>query len=277
MRKAQTAHFLFTVLICLFLVALLASAEVRPAVYSNGSLKGSYSFLTNKWLTDPDSQTPHAILGIMNFDGLGNATAALTDNNNGTVITATGTGTYSVAKDGTGSISWTDSNGGHATQIIVLDAAGKGFQGLTTSCTGCDTSVYSYTAVKMGASSFSSASLKGNFEWMLTKWTSSQNSTAACSLGRLTFDGVSKVKGTGTDVSGSGIQSSNWAGTYSVNPYGSGSVTVTDQYNNSFTIAFVLNSANPTTSVAKGAQLMVTACNTCGITGAVNTGTATKQ
>lgn len=277
MQKAMPAHFAFTVLISLFLVSSLAWAQVAPAVYSSGSLKGSYSFLTNKWLTDPDSQTPHAILGIMNFNGLGNATSAVTDNNNGSVTTATGTGTYSVAKDGTGSINWTDSNGGTATQIIVLDAAGKSFQGLTTSCTGCDTSVYSYTAVKMGASSFSNASLKGNFEFMTLKWTSSQNPEAENSLGIVTFDGIGKVKVSSTMNHAGQVQSLKQAGTYSVNSNGSGSLTVTDQNNDSFTIAFVINSANPTTSAGKGLQYMVTGCNTCQFTGWVANGTATKQ
>jgi hypothetical protein len=159
----------------------------------------------------------------------------------------------------------------------VLVAAGKGFQLLTTSCTGCDTSVYNGTAVKMDASSFSNASLKGNFEYMYVKWTSSQNSTAASSLGRLTFDGVSKVKGSGTFVEGADVGSFNLAGTYSVNSDGRGSLIVTDQLNESFTFSLVINSANALTSVGKGVQLMVTGCNSCNLTGAVRTGTATKQ
>jgi len=269
---------MFTVLICLFAVTLSAARQIRPAKYSNGSLQGSYSFLTNKWLSDPTHDAV-GIVGIMNFNGLGNVSSSFTVDDSGTVYTGTAAGTYSVASDGTGNVKMTYPDGSSITLFIVLNAAGKGFQAVQIDCSpspACTSNdVYTATAVKMGASWFSNASLKGNFEWMFVNWTSSQFHTAVGVVGRLTFDGVSKVKGSITGKEGWDVGSLNFAGTYSVNSDGSGSMTMTDEYNESFIFSFVINSATAT-SVGKGFQFMLTGGNCCSLTG-IRTGTGTKQ
>jgi len=273
MQKA--ARSVFTALICLFLVTFLAATEVHPAVYSNKSLKGPYSFLGNKWLSNL-TDNPSATVGIMTFDGLGNVTVSMTMNTAGTVTTWTGTGTYSVAKDGTGSMSGSLSGGPSFTEAMVLDSGGKSFQFVQTACTGCgdDTDISSGTAVAMGASSFTNASLKGNYEWLMAKWTNDQDSNANVNLGAMTFDGKGNIKGSGTDVYNGTAQSFTYTGTYSVNSDGSGSFTLTAN-GTSITDAFVVNSASATGTGAKGLQLLKTA-ESPGSTG-VHSGTATKQ
>lgn len=268
----KTARFTFTALICLFLVRL-AAAQVHPAVYSNGSLKGPYSSLTNKWLSD-QSDYPCASLGIVNFDGVGSFTVSSTQNCAGTVNTFTGSGTYSVAKDGTGTMTGSLSGiSGTFTDAIVLNSAGKSGQMVQTSCTFCGsgTWVVAGTFIAVGGSSFKNASLKKGYEFMLTKWTSGQNSDADCTVGIATFDGKGNAKLSGTDVYAGSVQTITASGPYTVNSDGSGSMTGTDQNGNTITIAFLINSAG------KGLQLMKTAESGGHGINEVHTGTATKQ
>lgn len=273
--QRQKTVLLSTALFCLFFLTLSASAQVHPDVYSNSSLKGPYSFLGNKWLSDLDNN-PGASVGIVNFDGLGNLTLSMTMNTAGTVTTYTGTGTYSVAKDGTGTLSFTLSGGPSLTDTMVLDTGGKSFQFVQISCTGCgsDNSVSSGTAVAMGASSFTTADLKGNYEWLLAKWTNDQNSNADVNLGTMIFDGHGNIKGSATDVSAGTPQSFTYSGTYSVNSDGSGSMNL-NANGTSIMVAFVVNSASANGTGAKGLQLLKTAES--GGSNSVHCGTATKQ
>lgn len=250
-------RFLFTVLGCALLLPLPALAQVHPAGYSIASLKGSYSFLTNTWLSS-QSDNPCAALNVANFDGVGNFTIATFQNCAGTVNRYTGSGTYSVAKNGTGSMNVTLSGiPGSATDAIVLDPSGKSFQFVQTSCTYCgNTDVNAGTAVRMGASSFSNASLKGNYEWMMTKWTNAQDSGAGVGLGLMTFDGAGKVKGSWTDVYNGNVNTFTFAGAYSVDSGGDGSMTWTDQNGDTVTFVFTVNSASATGIGAKGLQLV---------------------
>ena len=49
-------------------IALALSAQATK--FSNASLKGSYSFLTNLWSTNPNTNA-FAMVGVMTFDGAG--------------------------------------------------------------------------------------------------------------------------------------------------------------------------------------------------------------
>lgn len=270
----QRARLVSAVLTGLFLIISLRSAS---ATDSNASLTGSYSFLTNTWLAN-QSDNPCVALGIANFDGVGNLTIAIYQNCAGTVNRYTGNGTYSVATKGTGAMNYSLSGvSGSATAAIVLDSAGRSFQFVQTSCTWCGsgTDVTAGTAVKMGASSFSNASLKGNYEWMKTKWSNAQDPGADVTLSVMTFDGVGNVKGSGTNVSDGSAQHFMFTGTYSVDSDGSGSITVNDQNGNFRIFVFVVNSANSTGLGAKGLQ-MVNSPSTPGFNDTYS-GTATKQ
>jgi hypothetical protein len=273
MRK--TARFTFTALTCLFLITLFVSAQVHPVVYSNKSLQGPYSFLENKWLSDYNDNATGSI-GIMTFDGSGNLTLSMTMNTANTVTTYTGTGTYSVAKEGSGSMSFTLSGGLNFTETMVLDSSGKGFQFVQTSCNGCGdtTDVSTGTAVAMGASSFTNASLKGNYEWLTAKWASEGGPNAEVELGTMIFDGKGNVKGSSTDDYAGTVSSLTFTGTYTVNSDGSGSMTLTANGTYITTDAFVINTASSTGLGAKGLQLLNT--YTPGTSG-VRCGTATKQ
>jgi len=274
MRKT---YLVFTILIGLFLLSSFAPAQVHPAVYSNASLKGPYGFLTNTWLSN-QSDYPCAELGILNFDGAGNFTIAFTENCGGSVNSYTGGGTYSVAKDGTGSFTGTLSGiSGTFTEAIVLNSGGKGFQMVLTSCPFCgnDTDDDAGTAIAMGATSFSNASLKGSYEFMSAKLTYAQDENASINLGAGTCDGAGKIKGSGINVFAGTPQSFTYTGTYSVNSDGSGSMTITTPDGSWVTSAFVINSASSTGLGAKGLQTLKTAESSGSMS--VESGTATKQ
>jgi len=244
-------------------------------VPSDRRLRGPYSFLVNNWLSNP-SDSPVGHLGIVNFDGAGNLTITDTINASGTVGTFAGIGTYSLAKNGTGTLSFTLPDAGlSVTNAIVVDSAGKSIQILTTSCSGCSetTDVYSGTAYAMGASSFTNASLEGTYEWNMEKWTSSQSPTAVCRVAAMTFDGVGKVTFSGTANTGGTVASYTGSGTYSVNSDGSGTINLVFESGSSLILSIVVNSASATGLGAKGLQHL----NTASTIGYINAGTATKQ
>jgi hypothetical protein len=273
----RAAYVIFIGLISVFVLMLSASAQARPDVYSNKSLKGPYSFLLNQWTSDTETSGMTSILGVATFDGAGDVTFSdgIT-NNDGDITTFSGTGTYSVGKTGIGSISLT-SGASTATFGIVADSGGKSFEIILYSCAKCNTGL-SGTAIAMGASSFTNASLKGSFAWMTNKWTASQNTTAEGGWGTFSFDGVGKVSVAGSwAVEGQALESIPASGTYTVNSDGSGSMNITNPSGTTFTASFVINTASANGTGAKGIQYIETASSSSDFDGAVFTGTATKQ
>jgi hypothetical protein len=251
---------LFTILLIALPGVLNAS---NPPAFSNGILKGSYSVLMNNWTSDP-SRTED-LVGVFNFDGAGKVSiTSFTDNKVGTLTTGTGTGTYSVNANGSGSMSITLTNGDAGIFGIVINAAGKGFQMMCTNCGG-DPNVLSATALASRGSSFSNASLKGNYEFLSTQWPTPQDSNAQNDLGILTFDGAGKIKASITQNAAGKVTIIKASGTYSVNSDGSGSFTLTAKMG-SITIAFAIDSGG------KGFQLIKAVSG-----GAVQSGTATHQ
>lgn len=119
----------------------------QGTTFSNASLKGSFSFLTNTWT--PTSTIPaDASIGIVSFDGVSKVTGSLTNNAAGVVTKDTSSGTYSVNSDGSGTLSLTDKKGNTTTVAFVINTAGKQIQYLVTSCNGaCANYVQSGTAI----------------------------------------------------------------------------------------------------------------------------------
>lgn len=240
--------------------------RAAPPAFGNGSLKGSYGVLLTKWRSDP-SASPEALVGVFNFDGAGNVSiTSFTDNDNGNITTGSGTGGYSVNRDGTGVMTLGLSNGDNGTFSMVIDAKGKGFQMMLTACNnGCGTSILSGTAVATGGTSFNNASLKGAQEFLTTTWTSTQNSNAQLDLGILTFDGAGNVKAAVTQDNAGTVTTIKATGTYSVNSDGSGSIVLSSNHG-STTFAFAIDSAG------KGLQLIKAVSGD-----SVQSGTTTQQ
>ncbi len=268
MKTISSPRFpLLTLALIAILLCLIAGPGVRDAsaapAFSNGSLKGSYSVLMINWTSDP-SRTED-LIAVFNFDGVSKVSiTSFIDNKVGTLSAGTGSGTYSVNANGSGSMNITLSNGASGIFGIVINAAGKGFQIMCTNCGG-DPNVLSATAVASGGSSFNNASLKGNYEFLSTQWPTPQDSNAQNDLGILTFDGVGKVKASITENVAGKVTVIKASGTYSVNSDGSGSLTVTPK-TGSITNAFAIDSAG------KGFQFIKAVSG-----GSVQSGTATHQ
>src|SRR5208337_4234319 len=98
-------------------IALALSAQA--ASFSNASLKGSYSFLTNLWTADTNTNE-FAMVGVMTFDGAGNVTGSYTSSDGGVVQTGALGGTYTVNSNGTGVIDLT--TGSTAQFAITLNS-----------------------------------------------------------------------------------------------------------------------------------------------------------
>jgi hypothetical protein len=210
----------------------------------------------------------------MTFDGAGNLTGFYTANKAGTVSTGTLSGTYSVTSNGTGSMSFTcTSCSGTVAIAFVVDASTTNIQLLETDCSNkpCD-SVETGTAIAQVSTSFSNASLKGVFGWLINKWTPDPNQEADASLGIATFDGAGNMKVSGTDNTAGTITTLKSSGTYSVNSDGTGSYSLTDSKGNETDGVLVINAAG------KGSYVMHTKLpcgSSCG--NMVESGTATHQ
>ncbi len=114
-------------------VAGTAVATGLSGSASAANLKGAYSFLLNIWTAG----TQQAILGTFSFDGASKVTLTYTQQQGpGSVSKGTGSGTYSVTTDGTGSMNLALSNGNSATEDFAINSVSagvsKGFQTLET-------------------------------------------------------------------------------------------------------------------------------------------------
>jgi hypothetical protein len=236
-------------------IALALSAQA--ASFSNASLKGSYSFLTNLWTANV-STNEFAMVGVLTFDGAGNVTGSYTSVTGGVAQTGTLGGTYTVNSNGTGTIDFTTGSTAQFAITLNSTAAGvaHGVQLLQTN--DSNNEVISGTAVLQSttAQTYSVASLKGNFAFQTNRWTLETNQGGG--IGVFSFDGKGNFKGSGTQVFAGVSQTGTCTGTYTVNSDGSGSLSITAGDKTQET-AFALNSV--AAGKAKGAQLLQTNLN----------------
>ena len=250
-------------------IALALSAQA--ATFSKASLKGSYSFLTNLWTANVNTNQ-FAMVGVMTFDGAGNVTGSYTSFTGGVAQTGTLGGTYSVNSSGTGAITFT--TGSKAQFAITLDSTAAkvahGVQLLQTN--DSNNEIVSGTAVLQSstAETYRVASLKGNFSVLANEWTADVNQASEGGVGIFTFDGKGNVKWSMTGMEGGVLNKFAETGTYIVNKDGSGSMSLigVDEYAE---FAFALNSV--AAGQAKGVQVLLIDA----IGNIVKSGTALKQ
>jgi hypothetical protein len=230
-------------------IALALSSQA--ATFNKASLKGSYSFLTNLWTANVNTNQ-FAMVGVMTFDGAGNVTASYTEDSGGVVQTGTASGTYTVNSNGTGAIAFT--TGSTAPFAITLNSTAAklahGVQLLQTSDNANE--VISGTAVLQSttAQTYSVASLKGNLTSQWNIWTADVNFPEFGNVGIITFDGKGNLKGSQTEMQGGVLYTGTFTGTYTVNPDGSG----TGSTSGGLQFAFALNSV--AAGQAKGGQFL---------------------
>ena len=128
------------------------------------------------------------------------------------------------------------------------------------------------------AATFSNASLKGRYSFVLNAWSPDATVTQSAVLGLGTFDGAGNVTGNYVSLQGPPSGASTAAlgaitGTYSVNPDGTGNITFTSSlFAGSVNVALRLDASAG--GVARGAQLLLVTPNP---DGTVNSGLAVQQ
>lgn len=89
-----------------------------PGSASAANLKGTYSFLLNNWTAG----TQQAVLGTYTFDGVSKVKVTFIQQDGpGSLTKGTGSGTYAVNTDGSGSMTLTLSNGSKPTLDFVMN------------------------------------------------------------------------------------------------------------------------------------------------------------
>ena len=228
------------ILILALVTAGAVTAQVAPPV-------GPYGFVLNATFIDPSSHPGGAILGLMNFDGAGNASGTY-DLEQGGVASVTGsfTGTYSSNPDGSGTVSIALDDGDNLTLAMVIDDHGRGLQLVVTNwCTGPVCGLFGAVVSGVAEIEFNGAvhpvglgHLNGGYGLQFTRTAPAPFTV----LSVWTFDGAGHVALSETGVSpGPNVGSAMQSGTYSVNPDGTGTITLTPQPGlNGRTFAFVI-------------------------------------
>jgi hypothetical protein len=271
--KIFSRRFLQIGFLIFMTIALAFSAQATT--FSNASLKGGYSFLTNLWTANVNTNQ-FAMVGVMTFDGAGNVTGSYTQNSGGSVTAGILGGTYTVNSNGTGAIVLT---AGLTAQfaITLLSTAGGVADGVRLLQTNdSNNEVISGTALlqSSNAETYSVASLKGNFAFQGNQWTADVTEAQSSTIGAFKFDGTGGFKGSETTMYAGELSSGPFTGTYTVNSDGTGTLSGTSKHNHHLQFAFALNSV--TAGQAKGLQVVATEPGN-GNGNYVDTGTMLKQ
>jgi hypothetical protein len=211
-------------LLTLTLLCSLAAAQ-------SSSLSGSFGFLLNH-------SGGLAVLGVMNFDGAGNVTGSYTGRSNGghpQSNPGTFTGTYSSMPNGVGvkpgSVTIALDMGVTLSLDMVVTDGGQGLQLVATNAGGgLDLAGAVFSGVARAAYT---GSVNGSYGFQL-------NSIPDPSgyLGVVSFDGAGNVAMSITNVgapqegSPPPVGGATLTGTYSLNPDGSGTITLPDASGN---------------------------------------------
>lgn len=194
---------------------------------------GSYGILLNQW---PSSNTGNdktsGLLGVLNFDGAGNVTATYTKVNlDFSVKTGTATGTYSPNPDGSYTLNLTFDDESVWTLVAAVTDRGSSLQLLVTGGDPMNTfkgnanpaQVFSGTGRIQSEQGTMPA---GSYGYLITGWPDAGNKPDVI-FGIMNLDGAGNLKGSYTLVNGRPTAfPGTLSGTYSVNPDGTGSMTV---------------------------------------------------
>ena len=122
-------NFLRMISIVLLFMAIFAVGSASAATCSDATLKGVYGFIVSGLGGDG---TPRAIVGQATADGKGSLSGTLTKSRDGTILELTFTGSYSVAKNCTGSATYNDQDGETRHVNFVFENGNKGWQAIQT-------------------------------------------------------------------------------------------------------------------------------------------------
>jgi len=201
------------------------------AVCSNATLKGVYGFIFSGLGGDG---TPRAIVGQGTADDKGNLSGTATKSKDGTIVTVTSTGTYSVAKNCTGSATFTDQDGETRDVNFVFDEGNKGWQAIQTDIGR----VISGFGLAEGAAVCGENGKKQTFAANLRGSVIDVGQVAY--VEQVILDGKGNVSGNGTFSLAGAIYTVPIAGTYTENADCTGSAQITPQGYSTLNFNFVV-------------------------------------
>ncbi len=227
-------NFLKISSIILLFVAILAVGSASAATCSDATLKGVYGFVSSGFGGDG---TPRASVAQFTADGKGNLSGTGTKSKDGTIVTGTLTGTYSVAKNCTGSVTFTDQDGEVRDGNFVFDNGNKGWQGIQTD----SGRVNNGFALAEGAAV---CGLNGKKETFAANLSGSVNSVGPVAyVEQVILDGKGDVSGNGTFSLDGKIYTVPITGTYTENTDCTGSAQITPQGYSTLNFNFVVVNA----------------------------------
>ncbi len=215
----------------LLFVAIFAVGSAS-ATCSDATLKGVYGFIFSGLGGDG---TPRAIVGQATADGKGNLSGTLTKSRDGTILELTFTGTYSVAKNCTGSATYNDQDGETRHVNFVFNNGNKGWQAIQTD----SGRVISGFGLAEGAAVCGENGKKQTFAANLSGIVNNGPSPVAY-VEQVILDGKGNVSGDGTFSLDGTIYTVPITGTYTENAGCTGSAQITPQGYSTLNFNFVV-------------------------------------
>lgn len=270
MKTLRTRAFRFATAALIMTVFVVSASAVT---FTNASLKGGYSFLINRWTAD-STVGQEGILGVMVFDGAGHVTISFVSIDDAVVQSGSGSGTYVVHTNGTGTITFTSGTNPPVFSVVLnssVAALAHQFELIQTN--DSNNRVESGIAILQttAATTYTNASVKGTFGFQLSQWTADSTEAEDGLVGVVTFNGTGGVKGSYTGTKGGVSGSATFTGTYTTSSNGLGSMSLTTSDGGTPQLAFSLNTV--VSGLAKGTQLL----QVNGTGNHVHSGVALKQ
>jgi len=230
-------NFLKISSIVLLFVAIFAVGSASAASCSDATLKGVYGSILSGFGGDG---TPRASVGQATADGQGNLSGTYTKSKDGTILTGTVTGTYSVAKNCTGSWTTNDEDGETRHVNFVLDNSHKGWQAIQTD----SGRVASGFGLAEGAAVCGENGKELTFAANLSGFVINGTSVVPVAYGeQVILDGKGNVSGSGTFSLDGAIYIVPITGTYTENTDCIGSAIITPQGLSALNFYFVVVNA----------------------------------
>ena len=206
--------------VCIALLFSLSIAGV-PALHAtctNASIKGTYGIVSTGL---NGSLQPASSVDQVTTDGLGHLSGTSTKSIDGSIVTFTLTGTYSISGNCTGKATFTNQSNQSEHDNIYLNNGNAGAFLIQTD----NNHVQSSTAVAQGAATCTNLGVKNSYSFQATGSIIGTGQVAAA--GRLTLNGTGLITGTEVLSLNGTIHSVAVSGTYSIHSDCTGTASIT--------------------------------------------------
>jgi len=211
-----------TIMGLIVIALLLIAATPASAACSNASLKGVYGYFHGR-PGGLGGTAVDAVLGQFTADGAGHiSSGSFTLSAGGTISTGALTGTYSIAKNCSGTLTFNTEDSSPADFNIVLDSSNKGFQMIQTDV-GNDQPGFGL------AQGIVTCGLTGKKQPLATNFiaTSFPSDLPVATVGLVTLDGKGGLSGTETESNNGVISTFSVTGAYTENANCTGTAQIT--------------------------------------------------